>query len=163
MIRVSEIMTGAVVKLRTDSTLKDATRLMSQMGVSGVPVVDEEDNLVGILCESDILEYAARKVGEELEVRSLSCIDLPYDRIVRDEELCRQYQGLGESMVEDAMNEEVITIDLHEPVEKALETMVRFHINHIPVTETGKLVGIIARQDVLIALCKEISSRKVPP
>lgn len=162
MTQVSEVMTSAVIKLRKDTTLCDATTMMSKSGISGAPVVDEDDRLVGILCESDILEFAASKEGVGLEVRSLSFLSLPYERIVRDEELCRRYKRVGETRVEDAMNEEVVTIDVDDTVENALETMVRMDFNRLPVTDNGKLVGMIARQDVLIAFCREVGNKQSP-
>ncbi len=160
MTQVNEVMTPTVIKLRKGTTLCEATTLMSKNGISGAPVVDEEDRLVGILCESDILEFAASKEGVGLEVRSLSFVALPYERIVRDEELCQRYKRVGDTKVEDAMNDEVVTIDVDETVEKALDTMVRMNFNRLPVTKDGKLVGMIARQDVLIALCREMGERR---
>lgn len=160
MTQVNEVMASPVVKLRKDTTLCEATTQMSKNGISGAPVVDDEDHLVGILCESDILEFAASKEGVGLEVRTLSFVSLPYERIVRDEELCRRYKRVGDTKVEDAMNDEVVTIDADGTVEKALDTMVRMNFNRLPVTKNGKLVGMIARQDVLITLCREMSDRR---
>jgi len=156
MTLVNEVMTPAVVKLREDDTLGEATTLMSQRKVAGAPVVDKDDNLVGMLSERDILEYAASKEGVGLEVRTLSFVTLPYDRIVRDEELCRRYKRVGETKVADAMNEEVVTVDVDDTVEGALETMLRLGFNRLPVVSNRKLVGIIARQNVLVAMCREL-------
>jgi CBS domain-containing protein len=162
MTRVNEVMTAVVVKLRKDNTLGEATTMMSEKGISGAPVVDDEDHLVGMLCESDILEFAAGKEGVGLEVRTLSFVSIPYERIVRDEELCRRYKRVGDTRVEEAMNEEVVTIDVDDTVERALDTMVRMDFNRLPVTQNGRLVGMIARQDVLIALCRELGERRSP-
>jgi CBS domain-containing protein len=160
MTQVIEVMTSPVIELRKDTTLCEATTLMSKKGISGAPVVDEEDHLVGILSESDILEFAASKEGVGLEVRTLSFVSIPYERIVRDEELCRRYQKVGDTKVADAMNDEVVTIDANDTVETALDTMVRLNFNRLPVTKNGKLVGMIARQDVLASLCREISGQR---
>ncbi len=162
MTQVNKVMTPAVLKLRKGTTLGEATTLMSKNGISGAPVVDNEDRLVGILCESDILEFAASKEGVGLEIGTLSFVALPYDRIVRDEELCRRYKSVGDTKVEDAMNDEVVTIDVDDTVETALDTMVRMGFNRLPVTHNGKLVGMIARQDVLIALCREMGDKQSP-
>jgi CBS domain-containing protein len=136
--------------------------MMSRKGVSGAPVVDGDGLVVGILTEADILEFAASKEGPGLDVGTLSFVCLPYERLARDEELCQRYRRVGDSKVKEAMNEEVVTIDGDEDVRKALETMVRLEFNHLPVTEKGRLVGMIARQDVLIALCREIGDRPSP-
>ena len=114
------------------------------------------------MCESDILEFAASKEGVGLEVRTLSFVSLPYDRIVRDEEMCRRYKRVGDTKVEDAMNEEVVAIDVDDTMETALETMVRLGFNRLPVMSKKKLVGMIARQDILVALCREMGDKQSP-
>ncbi|MBI0582664.1 MAG: CBS domain-containing protein [Methanomassiliicoccus sp.] len=163
MVRVNEVMTPTVVRLNRDDTLCQATTLMAKKGISGAPVVDGEDHLVGILSEADILEFAASKEGIGLELGgTLSMVSLPYDRIVRDAELCNRYQSVGAAKVKDAMNEEVVTIEADEDMEKALETMVRLGFNRLPVVSDGKLVGMVARQDIMVAMCREIGDRSSP-
>lgn len=162
MTTVKEVMTPAVVKLEKDATLCEATTLMSLNKVSGAPVVDHEGRLVGVLSESDVLEFAASKEGVGLEVGQLSVASLPYDRLVRDEILCRRYKSVGEAKVSDVMSTEVVTIDAGEDIEKALETMVRMGVNRLPVNDGGKLVGIVTRQDILIAFCRTVSGRRSP-
>lgn len=160
MTLVSEVMTPVVVKLDKDATLCDATTLMARKKVSGAPVVDHEDKLVGILSESDVLEFAASKEGVGLDMGQLSVASLPYDRLVRDEILCRRYKRVGEAKVSEVMSTEVVTIDADEDIEKALDTMVRMSVNRIPVHRDGKLVGIVTRQDILVALCRDVTGRR---
>ena len=162
MTLVNEVMTPAVVKLDKDTTLCDATTMMSLNKVSGAPVVDGEDKLVGILSESDVLEFAASKEGMGLEVGKLSVASLPYDRLVQDEILCRRYKSVGEAKVSEVMSTEVVTVDADDEVETAMEVMVRMGVNRLPVNRGGKLVGIITRQDVLIALCRDVAGRRSP-
>ena len=81
---------------------------------------------------------------------------------MRDEELCRRYKRVGDTKVEDAMNDEVVAIDVDDTVETALETMVRMGFNRLPVTSNKKLVGMIARQDILVALCREMGDKQSP-
>ncbi len=58
------------------------------------------------------------------------------------------------------MSTEVVSIDADEDIEKAMETMVRLGIDRLPVHREGKLAGIIARQDILVALCRDMSGRR---
>lgn len=162
MTVVKEVMTVSVVKLRKDMTLCEATTLLSQHGVSGAPVVDDDDHLVGILSESDILEFAASKEGMGIKLNTLSLLGQPYDRMFLDEELCRNYKRVGETKVEEAMNDEVVSIEPDEPIEKALDTMVRLHFNRLPVVSNNKLVGMLTRQDVLVSLCRTLGERSSP-
>jgi CBS domain-containing protein len=155
MTLAREMMTAPVVTLEEDMTLREATVTMARRKVSGAPVMDREGRLVGVLSESDILEEAMRKVGHEVGCRSLSFLALPYERIVRNEEVCRRFSEVGDVKVGDIMNDEVIAINGDDEAEKALETMVRFEVNRLPVIDDdGRLIGIISRQDIMWSLCR---------
>ncbi len=160
MTLVRDIMTNTVVTLKEDTTLKNATLMFSQWGISGAPVVDKEGKLVGVLTERDILEHAASKEGASLDITTLSFLGVPYDRLLRDEVLCRKYASVGDAKVEDAMNTEVVTVPMDETVENALIIMIRFGVNHLPVVDREKLVGIIARQDILLSMCRTAQARR---
>lgn len=162
MTRVSDIMTCRVVTLKKDTTLREATEVLSRAGVSGAPVLDDDKDLVGILTERDIFHYASSK-EEGLEVRSLSILGLPYEHLVRNEELCARYEALGDTQVGNVMSEEVVTVPPDATVETALVTMIRFGINRLPVVDEGKLVGIVTRQNLLLAFYREIRERCACP
>jgi predicted transcriptional regulator len=100
--------------------------------------------------------------GDGLEGEHLSFLGNPYDRIFLDEAMCQKYRRVGETKVEDAMNDEVVSIGPDEPIEKALDTMVRLEFNRLPVVSNDKLVGMITRQDVLVAFCREIGNKSSP-
>lgn len=158
MTRVSDIMTCGVVSLNKETTLREATEVLSRAGVSGAPVLDDKEDLVGILTERDIFRYASSK-EKRLEVRSLSLLGLTYERLVRNEELCARYEALGDTKVGNVMSEDVVTVPPDATVEKALVTMIRFDINRLPVVDKGKLVGIVTRQDLLLAFYREMRER----
>ena len=159
MTLAREIMTAPVVTFDEDMTLREATLTMARKKVSGAPVMDRDGRLIGVLSESDILEEAVRKVGDEMTCRSLSFLSLPYERIVRNEEVCRQFSEVGDVKVGDIMNDEVIAVNGDDDAEKALETMVRFGVNRLPVIDDdGRLIGIVARQDIMWSLCRTLQA-----
>jgi len=148
-------MTFPVVTLDEEMSLREATTIMARRKVSGAPVLNGDGKLVGILSERDVLEKAMEQVGPDMECQTISFLALPYERIVRDEEVCRRYRTVGDAQVSGVMNAEVIAVDADEMVEKALETMLRFDVNRLPVIDgEGKLVGIISRQDILWSMCR---------
>lgn len=160
MTLAREIMTSPVVTFDESMTLREATVIMANKKVSGGPVLDREGRLIGILSERDILEEAMRKVGLEMACPSLSFISLPYERIIRNEEVCRQFDEVGDVEVGAVMNDEVIAVKGDDTAEKALETMMRFDINRLPVVDDdGKLIGIVARQDIMWSMCRTLQSR----
>ena len=168
MTLAREIMTAPPVAFDEDMTLREATFIMARRKVSGAPVLDADGRLVGLLSERDILEEAMRQVGSELDCPSLSFLTLPYERIVRNEDVCRRFSEVGNVKVGDIMNDEVIAINGDDSAEKALETMLRFDVNRLPVIDAdGRLIGMIARQDILWSVCRalqpECREKERPP
>jgi CBS domain-containing protein len=155
MTSVREVMTTKVTVLYDDLTLSQATEIMTSNGVSGAPVVNGSGEFVGILSESDILDFAKCTEGQGFSSPSLTSSSLPYERVVRNETLCSANEKVGGAKVRDAMNEEVVTIGPEDDVDKALETMVRFDIDQLPVVVGEKLVGVIARQDAMWSKCRQ--------
>ncbi|WP_019178747.1 CBS domain-containing protein [Methanomassiliicoccus luminyensis] len=159
MTLVSEIMTVPVLVLYEDMTLREATVLMADRGISGAPVVGAHGEMIGLLSESNILEYAAGKGCVGPGCRTLSFLTLPYDKLARDEALCLRYKSIGDAKVSSAMNDEVVTVSPDDDIGKALDTLMRFGINRVPVVDRdGKLVGIVARQNILLAVCRDARS-----
>jgi CBS domain-containing protein len=119
---VQEIMSDNVVTIEAVQSVKNAARLMSKFGISGLVVLDE-GNLVGILTERDILT-----------------------RVVASG------QDPQESRVREVMSEPVIVVNPAMPLENAVDIMFQERIKKLPVVdkedERLKLVGILSITDI---------------
>lgn len=154
-VRVAEIMTTDVVELNSKMTLCEATEIMTSKRVSGAPVVNDSGKLVGILSERDILEYAKCVEGTRFSCPTLSLLKVPYDEIIASEEVCKAYKNVGEAKVEDVMTEEVISVAPDTSLKDAVVAIVRYKVNRLPVVDKDKLVGVVARSDVLWAMVRD--------
>jgi CBS domain-containing protein len=128
-MRVVDLMTSDVITASPDTPIKAAARLMVRNKVSGLPVVDEDTKVVGIITEADFLRLeVAREEAEDPK---------PVER------------------VEQVMNRSVLTITPDATVTEAARTMVVNDINRLPVTDNnGKSLGIISRLDVVAAFTR---------
>jgi CBS domain-containing protein len=128
-MRVVDLMTSDVITASPDTPIKAAARLMVRNKVSGLPVVDENTKVVGIITEADFLRLeVAREEADDPK---------PIER------------------VEQVMNRSVLTITPDATVAEAARTMVVNDINRLPVTDTnGKSLGIISRLDVVAAFTR---------
>lgn len=141
-MRVAELMTTDVVTVRTETPLRDAAALLAKKRISGLPVVDDDGHVVGVLSEADILVKAGgatrghRLLGWLLE----SDVDLE-DKIAA-------------KTVGDAMSAPVLTIESDRRVHEAAKLMAAEGINRLPVVENDRLVGIITRADVVRAFAR---------
>ena len=151
-----DVMTTEVVTVSPDMTVQELARLLSERGISGVPVV-ENGRLIGIVSEGDLLHRA--ETGTER--RTARQRWRWYDDTQSD--LARDYVKSHGRTVRDIMTREVIavgeTTDLAE-VAALLETK---RVKRVPVLRDGKLVGIISRANLVRALAAVPSAPAAAP
>ncbi len=143
---VQDIMTTSVKVTTPDTSIKEIASIMCFNKISGVPVVDENKQMVGVLSEKDILHYMFPDVGE---IMGDSGNTLDY------EELEGNYHDVMNKKVGDLMSSTVATVSPDIPVLKAASMMWLKKIRRIPVTEGDKLVGIISIGDVHKAIFQD--------
>jgi CBS domain-containing protein len=147
-----DVMTTEVITVDPDTSVQALARLLSERGISGAPVVDSENRLVGIVSEDDLLhrvETGTERRPERLTGRRRSWW---LDTIASDQDLARDYVKSHGRTVKEVMTPDVISVtDTTELAEIAmlLETK---RIKRVPVMRDGKLVGIVSRANLVRAL-----------
>jgi CBS domain-containing protein len=147
-----DVMTTNVITVDPDTSVQAVARLLSERGISGVPVVGAADRLVGIVSEGDLLhrvETGTERRPERLTGRRRSWW---LDTIASDQDLARDYAKSHGRAAKDVMTREVISVtDTTELADVAmlLETK---RIKRVPVLRDGKLVGIVSRANLVRAL-----------
>ena len=121
------VMTTDVISVNRETFVEEAIEIMVENNVTGLPVVDDENRLVGIISEKDVLKF-------------LSDID----RLM----LVKDFKD-SSAKVEDFMTEKVISFDVNEDLIAICECLVQNHFRRIPILSEGKLAGIISRKDVI--------------
>jgi len=142
-MQVKEIMTVSPKTVSPDMLIKDVAMMMLIENISGAPVVDEQDNIVGIISEKDVLIHMFPTLDE-----------LMNETRPDFEELENNYQVTMTLTVEELMTKTVSTVSSDMPCLKAASIMWMRKIRRIPVADDGKLVGIISIGDVHRAIFK---------
>lgn len=144
-MQVQDIMTRRVLKLRIGTTVGDAAQLLIKNHISGAPVVDAEDRVVGFLSEKDIFRAMYPNAKN-------SAFDQQFwAEFVRQE---RQPADVRRLRVEDLMNRSIITVKPADPVLEVGAVMLSRGIERILVMDKGRLVGLVARRDVFHAILR---------
>ncbi len=146
-MKVRDLMTADVLSARREDAVSDVARAMVARGVSGVPVLDEGGNLVGILTELDLVRRAARL--EPLAFLPVLDGRIPLEMPGHYRERMRHQLG---TKVADVMTEGAVTIAPEATLEDLAELMIRRKVNPVPVVEGERLVGIVSRADVVRVL-----------
>jgi CBS domain-containing protein len=143
-MRVREVMTTDVAAARPETSLKEAAREMAARGISGMPVVDDDGRVVGVISEADLL-------GKERQEPESGNGVVGRLRHRPDPEAERRFEARD---VGGAMTAPAITVESHCPVTAAAERMLAARINRLPVVQRGRLVGIVTRADLVRAFAR---------
>ena len=126
-LKVRDLMTEDVLTLTAGDNLASLYDLMDSRHIRHVPVVDDDDTLVGIVSDRDLLRGA---LGEE------SSLPLSVRR-----------QMLEQLKVEEIMNTEPMTVEPEQTVREAGELLMELKVSCLPVVDGGRLVGILTESD----------------
>jgi len=119
-------MTKQVVCIRRDTPIFEAIQLMANNNITGIPVVEEDSTLIGMLSEQDVLR------------------------------LFHTYDDEKDRTVSDFMTQPAIHFEEHEPLLDVCYCLRDNSIRRVPVTLNGKVTGVISRSDILKCILKQL-------
>ena len=149
---VRQIMTPDPVTVAPDASVEDVVRQLREHELPGLPVVDADGRLVGIVTESDLVI-----ADDEGDLHLPHYVEL-FGGFVFLEPLRRYESRLRKAAAataRDMMTTDPVTVEADDPVRKAGRLIADSGHNRLPVVEDGRLVGIVTRVDVLGALAAE--------
>jgi CBS domain-containing protein len=139
-MQAKDLMTRIVVSIDPRAHIADALSLMLKHQVSGLPVLDENRKLVGIVTERDLLRRADPDSDPP-----------PWWKLVLfgTDASAREYTRTHVLDVASVMTADVHCVEADAPLETVVALMERHRIRRIPVVQNGKLIGIVSRRDLL--------------
>jgi CBS domain-containing protein len=142
--RVADVMERDVVTIAPEATVHELVLLLREKDLGGVPVVDAQRRVVGIVTEGDlVIEDADMRLPHYFELLG-NLVYLGSQK--KFEERLKKMVG---NSVSDIMTTDVFTVAPGDPVGRAANIMVDKKVNRVPVVEGERLVGIVARHDVI--------------
>lgn len=151
-MKVVDVMTSPVVTVTPDDSVEDAVRLMLGRGISGLPVLDAEGALVGVVTEGDLLHRV--ECGTERKRAHWLDFLLGTARAAAD------YVHDHGRKVAELMTRNVLTVAEDTPLSDVVGLMEERHIKRLPVLRDGRLVGVVSRSDLLRALIRAADAIK---
>jgi CBS domain-containing protein len=125
MVKAKDIMTAPPVSVKKDTPMYEAAQLLSTNNITGIPVIDDDMNLVGVITEKDILDL-------------FDVLQYAEDRTVNS-----------------SMSREVVSFDAEDDLNDICHCLKTSAFRRIPVKSQGKLVGIISRRDLILYILKQ--------
>jgi CBS domain-containing protein len=151
-MNASDVMVTSVITVRPDATVQEAVQLMLANRISGLPVIEGSEKLVGIISEGDLL----RRAPEGLWPKAWG----PPPRggwaklLMDGEELETEYVSQHGLKVADIMTRDVILASPEASLHDIAALMVHHRIKRVPIVRNGSVVGIISRANVVQALAE---------
>jgi CBS domain-containing membrane protein len=143
-VRAKDVMTKDVVFIRKDTSLEEVADLLNLHLISGVPVIDDDKRVVGVISEKDFLfQMGAQEKRTFMGVvahclKSKSCVAIT----------------MRKQKAEDIMTSPAITVSENTPIFEIANTFTEKNINRTPVVDqSNKLAGIVTRTDIVRSSC----------
>jgi CBS domain-containing protein len=153
MLKAKDIMKRELTTVSPETSVTDAANILLEKHVNGLPVVDKNGRLVGIICQSDL-------VAQQMKLPLPSVFNL-LDGLIpigSQRSLEKEVHKIAANTVSEAMSTNPVTVSLETSLEEIATLMVSKSFHTLPVLEQDKLVGIIGKEDVLRTLIKATSS-----
>ena len=150
MLKAKDIMTREVITISPDKEIAQVAKLLLTNRINGVPVVDDAGELVGILCQSDLIIQQ-----KNIPIPSLFTLLDGFIPLTSSKKLDKEVEKIMATKAEDAMTANPVTVNPDTGIEEIAALMVEKSYHTLPVVDAGKLVGIVGKEDVLKTLISE--------
>jgi len=147
MIKARDIMEKEVISISPDTDITTAVEILLNNHINGVPVVDANGTLQGLLCQSDLI-FAQK----DLPIPPIFVILDGIFPLSSSKKLKEELEKISATTVEQAMIKNPVSAHPDMPISEIASLMVEKHFHTIPVVDAHKLVGIIGKEDILKVL-----------
>lgn len=154
-MRAKDVMTTDVISVTPDTSVQELARLLCERNISGAPVVDANNAIVGIVSEGDLLHRAETETEYQTGRRRSRWLE----SFVSDRALARDYVKSHGRLVGDVMTRDVVTVPDTAELAEVADLLETKRIKRVPVLRDGKLVGILSRANLVRAVA---ASRDLP-
>ncbi len=144
-----DIMTSSVATVHKEASIKELADLFIKHEVNGIPVVDEDNRVIGIVTEGDLIEQ-----NKNLHVPTVISV---FDAVIYLESqnvFKEELKRITAAKVEDIYSKKIVLASPDDSVEECAALMANNDIHTLPVVENEKLIGVIGKLDLIKALAQ---------
>lgn len=144
MLTAKDIMTKNVTTVRAATTIEELARILMEHKISGVPIVDDNENLIGIVTENDLISRDKR-----LHIPTVMRLFDAFIMLESPGKIEKEIKKMTAITVNEIYTKEVITVAEGTPVQDIATIMSEKKVHLIPVVEGKKILGIIGKIDLI--------------
>ena len=147
MMKAKEIMAKEVITVKQDATIEEIAKVLIDNKVSGVPVIDDEGKLVGMVTEGDLL-YKETSPRIPNFINILGAV-IYYNGV---ETYNEDFKKIMASQAKEIMSDKVVVTSEDMEIADVAKLMIQHGIKRIPVVKDAQMIGIISRADIIQTL-----------
>ena len=125
MLKAKDIMQSSLITAKEDTPVIETINILGQNKITGLPVVDDDMNLLGLVSEKDIMSIAYHVLSDVIG------------------------NAMDSKKIGDIMTEDVVSFRLDDNLADICQCFMNKPFRRVPVLDNGKLVGIISRKDII--------------
>lgn len=149
--KAKDIMTSEVIVAKKGDSIASVAKLLIKERIGGMPVVDEENKVVGIISETDIMKKE-KHIEQPQVINLLQGLFYVNDFKQMEQDL----KKIAAYKVEDMMSTNIVKVNEKDALDEVANIMIKKSINRVPVVDDlNVLKGIICRYDIIKAMYKE--------
>lgn len=148
MLKAEDIMTKDVIAVKPETTVEELARLLIKHKISGAPVVDADNQLVGVVTENDLIKKNARLHIPTI-IRLFDAYILLDSKKIEDE-----IKKMVATTVDEICNKDIVSLTEDSSLEEIATIMSEKNIHLLPVLRDGAVVGIVGKADVVRSMTK---------
>jgi len=153
-MKARDVMVAPVITVRASASVREVAETLLKRGISAVPVVNDQNQLVGIVSEGDLIHRSEAGTDRRRSWWLLG--------FVGDETLAAEYVKSHALRVADVMTRNVVTTTPDAPLHEIAALLEKNSIKRVPVIENGHLVGIVSRANLVQAVASARKGLDVP-
>lgn len=144
MLKAKDIMTHNVITVALDTNVNELAKLLSSSNISGVPVVSEDNSLLGIVTENDLIDQ-----NKKVHIPTVITILDSVFYLENPERFENDLKKMAGATVKDIYSSPAISVKEDTPLDEIATLMAEKNIHTLPVTKDKKIIGVIGKKDVI--------------
>lgn len=147
MLTAADIMTTKVITVRPETTVGELAELLAAHGIGGAPVIGDDDELLGVVTESDLIDQK-KKIHIPTVITILDSVIY----LENPDKMEKEVRKMAGSTVADIYTTDVVWVRKETQIDEIATIMAEKHIHTLPVMENERLVGVIGKRDIIKTL-----------
>ena len=147
MKKATDIMTSNVITVTTETSVQELARILSHNNISGVPVVDNAGNLIGVVTENDLIDQT-----KKLHIPTVVTILDSIFYLENPDRMEKEMKKIAGTTVLDIYSSDPVTVNEETTLDEIATIMAEKNIHTLPVVRERKLIGVIGKKDIIKTL-----------